>query len=110
MKENNKILGISRKFWHELRVLITLVIIAFTIKATLFEIYIVPTGSMENTIMTGDMLIGNKFVYGMRSPIWIGIPYTRIGFDIPWIRFPKYKQIEMGDVTIFEYPSPSESG
>tara|TARA_B100001029_G_C15040673_1_gene443388 strand:+ start:303 stop:1385 length:1083 start_codon:yes stop_codon:yes gene_type:complete len=100
----NNFLGISYKYWYELRVLITLVIIAFTIKSTLIEIYIVPTGSMENTIITGDMLVGNKFIYGMKTPPWIGIPYTRIGVDIPWMRFPIYKSIETGDVTIFEFP------
>ncbi len=104
MKNQKNFLGIPQKFWQELRVLFILIIIAFTIKSTLIEIYIVPTGSMENTIMTGDMLIGNKFIYGMRTPTWIGIPYTRIGFDIPWTRFPKYKKVETGDVTIFEFP------
>ncbi|MDP6852452.1 MAG: signal peptidase I [Candidatus Marinimicrobia bacterium] len=93
-----------KKFLEELRVLIILIIIAFTIKTTLVEIYVVPTGSMENEILTGDMLIGNKFIYGMRTPIWIGIPYTRIGFDIPWWRLPKFKEVENGDVTIFEFP------
>ena len=91
-----------KKFLEELRVLIILVIIAFTIKSTLVEIYVVPTGSMEDTILTGDMLIGNKFIYGMRTPIWIGIPYTRTGFNIPWFRLPAFKEVESGDVTIFE--------
>ena len=68
------------------------------------EIYVVPTGSMEDTILTGDMLIGNKFIYGMRTPIWIGIPYTRLGFHIPWYRLPAFKEVKSGDVTIFEYP------
>ena len=95
---------IPYKYLYEFRVLLVLIIIAFTIKSTLIEIYIVPTGSMEDTILTGDMLIGNKFVYGMKTPPWIGLPYTRIGFDIPWMRFPKYKSIEVGDVTIFEFP------
>ena len=81
-----------------------LIIIAFTIKSTLLEIYIVPTGSMENTILTGDMLIGNKFIYGMRTPPWIGLPWSRIGFNIPWFRLPPFKNVENGDVTIFEFP------
>ena len=79
-----------KKFLEELRVLIILVIIAFTIKSTLVEIYVVPTGSMEDTILTGDMLIGNKFIYGLRTPIWIGLPYTRFGFHIPWFRLPAF--------------------
>ena len=82
-----------KKILEELRVLTILVVIAFTIKSTLVEIYIVPTGSMENTILTGDMLIGNKFIYGMRTPTWIGVPYTRLGFNIPWLRLPAFKEV-----------------
>ena len=92
------------KFIKELKGLFILIVAAFTIKATLVEVYIVPTGSMENTILTGDMLIGNKFIYGMRTPMWIGLPYSRIGFHVPHYRLPKYKEINNGDVTIFEFP------
>jgi signal peptidase I len=68
------------------------------------ESYIVPTGSMERTIMTGDFLIGNRFVYGMRTPDWLGIIWTDIGFDIPYVRFPAFKKPGQGDVIIFKYP------
>ena len=94
----------KKKLFEELRVLFILVIIEFTVKSTLVEIYVVPTGSMENEILVGDMLIGNKFIYGMRTPTWLGLPYSRMGFDIPWLRLPKYKPVENGDVTIFEFP------
>ncbi|OUX37693.1 MAG: signal peptidase I [Candidatus Pelagibacter sp. TMED273] len=93
-----------KKYLKEARVLLLLIIIAFTVKSTLIEIYVVPTGSMENEILVGDLLIGNKFTYGMRTPNWIGIPYTRMGFDIPYTRLPGFKSIENGDVAMFEYP------
>ena len=92
------------KIYKEFRSLSILVIIAFFLKATLVEAYIVPTGSMENTIMTGDFLIGSRFVYGMRTPDWVGIPYTDIGFDVPYIVFPKFREAEQGDIIIFKYP------
>ena len=88
----------------ELKELFVLIIIAFTIKTCLIEIYVVPTGSMEKTILIGDMLFGNKFIYGMKTPTWLGIPYTRIGFDIPWFRFPEFRKVKNGDVVIFEFP------
>ena len=88
----------------EFKELFILIIIAFTIKTCLIEIYVVPTGSMEKTILIGDMLFGNKYIYGMRTPTWIGVPYTRLGFDIPYWRFPAFKKVETGDVTIFEFP------
>ncbi len=92
------------KIIHEVRSLFILVVIVLTLKVTIFELYIVPTGSMENTIMTGDFLAGNRFVYGMRTPEWIGIPYTDIGFDIPSIKFPSFREPKRGDVIIFKFP------
>ncbi len=94
----------TAKILYEIRSLLTIVIIALLLKVTIVEAYIVPTGSMENTIMTGDFLIGNRFVYGMRTPDWIGIPYTDIGYNIPYIRFPEFRVPEQGDVLIFKYP------
>ena len=100
-------IGIStgnRKFISEVKSLFIIVVIALSVKVTLLEAYIVPTGSMERTIMTGDFLIGSRFVYGLRTPNWIGIPYTDIGFFIPSIHFPRFKVPKIGDVLIFNYP------
>ena len=94
----------NKKFISEAKALFIIVIIALSVKVTLLEAYIVPTGSMERTIMTGDFLIGSRFVYGMRTPNWIGIPYTDIGIFIPSVRFPKFKEPAVGDVLIFNYP------
>ncbi len=94
----------SSRFLLELRAFGIIILIALGLRATVVEAYIVPTGSMEKTIMVGDFLIGNKFVYGMRTPDWLGIPYTNLGFDIPWVRFPAFRQPESGDVVIFKYP------
>ena len=95
---------LNRKKIKEIKEFIVLIIIALTIKTCLIEIYVVPTGSMERTILVGDMLIGNKFIFGMKTPTWIGIPYTRIGFDIPWLRFPEFRKVRNNDVVIFEFP------
>ena len=92
------------KILLEIRSIFIIILIALSLRATIIEAYIVPTGSMENTIMTGDFLIGNKFAYGMRTPDWVGIPYTELGFPIPWTRFPRFKEIKQGDVVIFKYP------
>ena len=92
------------KVVEEVRSLFILVVIVLTLKVTIFELYIVPTGSMENTIMTGDFLAGNRFVYGMRTPEWIGIPYTDLGFYIPSLKFPSFREPKRGDVIIFKFP------
>ena len=88
----------------ETKAIVYIVLTVLLVKVTVLEAYIVPTGSMENEIMTGDFLIGSRFVYGMRTPDWIGIPYTDIGFFIPYIKFPEFKIPSKGDILIFKYP------
>ena len=94
----------KRKLISETKAIVFIVLTVLLVKETVLEAYIVPTGSMENTIMTGDFLIGSRFVFGMRTPDWIGIPYTDIGFFIPYIKFPEFKIPTTGDVLIFKYP------
>ncbi len=94
----------KNKVFREVKSIGIIILIAFTLKATIIEAYIVPTGSMENTIMTGDFLIGSKFVFGMRTPEWVGIPYTDIGINLPYIQFPEFREPKPGNVIIFKYP------
>lgn len=79
-------------------------IAALIIRQFIVGSYFVPTGSMENTIMVGDFLLVNKFNYGMRTPDWIGIPFTDIGFSVPWVRIPGFKKPKPHDVVVFRYP------
>jgi signal peptidase I len=60
----------------------------------------VPTGSMENEIMAGDFLFVNKFIYGGTTPR--NIPGTNI--RLPWFRVPGFRDVERGDVIVFEFP------
>ena len=74
-------------------------ILALIVKASIVEAYIIPTGSMENTLCAGDYIIGNKFVYGMKLPI----PF--VDMKLPAIQEPK-----PGDIIIFKYPNdPSQN-
>jgi signal peptidase I len=62
--------------------------------------FVVPTGSMENEVMTGDFLFVNKFIYGGTTPR--NIPFTNI--RLPWFRLPAIKDVKHGDVIVIEYP------
>lgn len=64
----------------------------------------VPTGSMENEIMTGDFLFVNKFIYGGTTPRVI--PFTNV--RIPWLRLPAFRDVHRGDVIVFEFPGQRE--
>jgi len=66
--------------------------------------YIIPTGSMENTMMTGTFVVGNQITYGAQTPHKIAIPFTQIGFTIPHVKLPAIKKPQTGDIVIFEYP------
>ncbi|NLD98482.1 MAG: signal peptidase I [Fibrobacter sp.] len=57
----------------------------------------IPTGSMENSLMVGDFLLGLKFMYG--API---VPFSQdLGINQ---RFPAVTDPKPGDVIIFKYP------
>lgn len=86
-------------------------VIGLTILAALFlkvfvvEAYNIPTASMENTLLAGDFVLVNKFVYGARSPRYI--PFTNI--SIPQITLPAISHPKTGDVVVFEFPgNPDE--
>jgi len=62
--------------------------------------FLVPTGSMENEVLTGEMLFVNKFIYGGTSPR--NIPFTNV--RLPWFRLPVIKDVKRGDVVVFVFP------
>ncbi|MDD5229811.1 MAG: signal peptidase I [Candidatus Marinimicrobia bacterium] len=104
MKNGKDTAKTKNKIWLEVKSWIIIILIALGLKNTIIASYMVPTGSMENTIMTGDLLLGNQFVFGARTPIWIGIPWTKHGFQIPSFRLPGFKKPQKGDIVIFRFP------
>jgi signal peptidase I len=94
--------------WAEF--LVTLTIMVFFIRTTVVEAYRIPSSSMEDTLLIGDFLMVNKFLYGIRTPDWIGIPFTKIGIDVPHTRLPALRDPHRGDVIVFKYPrDPSQN-
>jgi signal peptidase I len=88
--------------WIEL--IVTIIVIVFVIRLAVVEAFRIPSSSMEDTLLIGDLLLVNKFVYGVRSPDWIGIPFTRFGFFVPHFRIPLIREPRSGDVIVFRYP------
>lgn len=78
-------------FRDYLESLIVALILALIIKTSLVEAYKIPSGSMEDTLLVGDFLLANKFIYGSKVPL--------IDVRLPAIREPK-----AGDIIIFKFP------
>lgn len=64
----------------------------------------VPTGSMENEIMTGDFLLVNKFVFGGTTPTTIPLTNVRI----PSFKLPALWKVERGDIIVFIFPGKQD--
>jgi signal peptidase I len=71
--------------------LIIMALVVLAVRIFIGEASVVPTGSMEGTILVGDHLFMNKFLYGPE------IPFTRL-------RLPVIKTIHRGDIVVFRYP------
>lgn len=74
---------------------ILLIIISAVVEASR-----VPTGSMEDTILAGDFLLINKYLYGPATPRYI--PLT--GIELPYFRFPSFREPERNDIIVFKWP------
>ena len=76
------------------------IIAALILRALVIQAFRIPTGSMKDTLLVGDFLLVNKFIYGARTP-------DRIAFTdvkLPSVRFPALKEPKRGDIIVFKYP------
>jgi len=74
--------------------------LALLIRTGVVQAFYIPSGSMEDTLLVGDYLLANKFVYG--API--DVPLTSISlFRLPALRDP-----QPGDIVIFRSPVDEE--
>ncbi len=82
-------------------------VVMLVVRTFFFDLYKIPTPSMEKTLMVGDYLVVSKLHYGTRTPMSIGIPFTPIyikGLALPWTRLPGFSEVKRGDAMVFNYP------
>jgi signal peptidase I len=76
--------------------LFPVIAIVFLLRSFLFEPFKIPSGSMIPTLLVGDLILVNKFHYGIRLPVI----NTKITEGQP---------VQRGDVMVFRYPpKPSQ--
>ena len=80
--------------------------------------YIIPTGSLEKTLLIGDFLFVSKFHYGARAPMTavafpmvhdtLPIVKTKSYLDfpqLPYFRLPGFQKVERNEIVVFSWPA-----
>ena len=94
------------------------IILATIVHTYFIQPYIIPTGSLEKTLLVGDFLFVSKFHYGAR------VPQTAISFpmvhdtivgtgirsylnkpQIPYFRFPGFEKVKRNEIVTFSWPA-----
>jgi signal peptidase I len=71
--------------------LFPVILVVFLLRSFLFEPFKIPSGSMIPTLLVGDLILVNKFHYGVRLPV---INKKIVANNDP----------QRGDVMVFRYP------
>jgi len=98
------------------------VIAAIIIRTFFIQAYVIPSGSMESSLLVGDYLFVSKVSYGARFPITpVSLPFAQHtmpflgtksywdGVQLPYFRLPGFGKVKRGDVVVFNYPMEIDS-
>jgi signal peptidase I len=67
-KKKKKILRKKSQFQGYLEAILFAFVVAFPIKAYVFQNFMIPSSSMESTLLIGDYLVGNRLKYFVMEP------------------------------------------
>lgn len=81
--------------WEYAEAIITALILALIIRAYIIQAFKIPSGSMIPTLLIGDHILVNKFIYGTK------IPLTDKKILV-------WRSPEKGDIIVFKYPENRE--
>lgn len=92
-------------------------IVATFVHTYFIQPFVIPTSSLEKTLLVGDFLFVSKFHYGARTPITtVAAPMVHDTLPIiktksylakpqlPYFRFPSLQKIERNDIVVFNWP------
>jgi len=92
------------------------IVAATIIRTFIFEAYVIPTGSMEKTLLVNDFLFVSKTSYGPRVPntplafpfVHHTLPIGTAPSYLEWIKLPYQRfwgsEVQRNDVVVFNYP------
>ena len=67
------------------------ILLALVIRTLIVQAFTIPSGSMMDTLLVGDYILVNKFLYGPEVPL------------VEW-RTPALRDPHRGDIIVFKYP------
>ena len=93
MKKQGKWESFRETAWWEYikTILIAFILVFGFMRPFVVEAFHIPSGSMEDTLLTGDRILVSKFIYGVK------VPFTDI-------RILKFHEPEIGDIFVFDPP------
>ena len=100
------------KFREWTDALLFAVVVMLIVRTLFFDLFRIPTPSMENNLLIGDYLFVSKLHYGTRTPVTLGIPFTEIylkGLELPWTRVPGFSEVQRSDAIVFNWPADEEN-
>ncbi len=78
--------------WREnVEAILVAILIALFIRTFVVQAFKIPSGSMKQTLLVGDHILVNKFIYGIKIPYW---KKTIVPVKSP----------RRGDIIVFQYP------
>src|SRR5436190_3083131 len=84
--------ALASRWWkREIRPLLILALILFSMRSSLADWNVVPTGSMQPTILVGDRVLVNKLAYDLK------VPFTT------W-HLAEWSNPQRGDIVVFYSP------
>lgn len=108
----------TSKFGQFIGSIIYAVVFATIVHTYFLQPYIIPTGSLEKSLLVGDFLLVSKFHYGARTPQTavsfpmvhdtIPIAKTRSYLkkpQLPYFRLPALQKIKRNDIVVFSWPA-----
>lgn len=84
-------MGKKGKIRENVESIVVALLVALFIRTFFLQAFKIPSSSMEPTLLVGDHILVNKFIYGIRIPI-VGV------------KFFEFHKPQRGDVIVFIYP------
>jgi len=82
----------KKSAWREwIESILIALLLAMVIRTFIVQAFKIPSGSMRPTLLEGDLILVNKFIYGAK------IPFTDK-------RLPAFQELKRGEVIVFIYP------